>query len=88
MPRKVTTTTNWAQPAETQEEAQSDEAVIDEPITVSNNDSDFVKARVKGTWLMIWGKTKFDFQDGKTYKLPKDLFNYLRVNGNIYDTMA
>jgi hypothetical protein len=85
MPRKITTTTNWAEPAENQEE---DEVVVEEPITVSNTDGDLVKARVKGTWLMIWGQAKFDFKDGKTYKLPKDLFNYLRANGNIYDTMA
>jgi hypothetical protein len=83
MPRKITTTTNWAEPAEEQ-----DEVVIEEPVTVSSTDGDFVKARVKGTWLMIWGLTRFDFKDGKTYKLPKDLFNYLRANGNIYDTMA
>lgn len=82
MPRKITTTTNWAEPVE------NDEVVIDEPVIVSSSDPDFVKARVKGTWVMFWGANRFDFVDGKSYKLPKDLFNYLRQNGNIYDTMA
>jgi hypothetical protein len=82
MARKITTTTNWAEPVE------HDEVVIDKPVIVSSSDPNFVKARVKGTWVMFWGQDKFDFVDGKSYKLPKDLFNYLRNNGNIYDTMA
>lgn len=82
MARKITTTTNWAEPVE------NDEVVIDETVIVSSSDPNFVKARVKGTWIMFWGQDKFDFVDGKSYKLPKDLFNYLRQNGNIYDTMA
>ena len=82
MARKITTTTNWAEPVE------NDEVVIDETVIVSSSDPNFVKARVKGTWIMFWGQDKFDFVDGKSYKLPKDLFNYLRNNGNIYDTMA
>lgn len=47
-----------------------------------------VTARVKGTWKMFWGNKSFDFKDGQRYRLPRDLFNYLKKNGNIYDTMA
>jgi hypothetical protein len=64
-----------------------DEVIIDEPIVAVNTDSDFVTAKVKGTWVMFWGPKKFDFVDGKRYKLPKDLFQYLRKSGNIYDTL-
>lgn len=44
-------------------------------------------ARVKGTWVMHWGPDKFNFVDGRRYDLPKDLFEYLRRRGNIYDTL-
>ncbi len=64
-----------------------DEVIIDEPFTVTNTDSDFVTAKIKGTWVMFWGPQKFDFTDGRRYKLPKDLFQYLRKSGNIYDTL-
>jgi hypothetical protein len=64
-----------------------DEVVIDEPVTVMSGDSNIVTAKVKGTWVMYWGRDKFDFVDGKRYKLPKDLFQYLRKSGNIYDTL-
>ena len=65
-----------------------DEVIIDEPVTVLNEvDDDFVTAKVKGTWVMFWGSKKFDFTDGRRYKLPKDLFQYLRKSGNIYDTL-
>jgi Holliday junction resolvasome RuvABC endonuclease subunit len=70
-----------------EEETTPDEVVIEEPVVVVNTDSDIVNARVKGTWVMFWGTSKFDFEDGKRYKLPKDLFNYLRSHGNIYDTL-
>lgn len=49
--------------------------------------SDFVTARVKGTWKMYWGRSTFDFVDGKRYKLPRDLYNYLVQHSNIYDTL-
>lgn len=65
----------------------ADDVVVEEPVVVVNTDSDFVNARVKGTWLMFWGRDSYDFVDGKRYKLPKDLFNYLRSHGNIYDTL-
>jgi len=58
-----------------------------EPVVVMSKDSDFVSARVKGTWKMFWGTQSFDFVDGKRYNLPKELFAYLRANGNIYDTL-
>lgn len=64
-----------------------DEVIIDEPVTISNTDSNIVTSKVKGTWTMYWGRDKFDFEDGKRYKLPKELFQYLRASGNIYDTL-
>ena len=48
---------------------------------------DLVSARVKGTWLMTWGPTKWDFVDGKRYRLPRDLYHYLKSRSCIYDTM-
>lgn len=44
-------------------------------------------AKIKGTWTMYWGTSKWDFIDGHRYDLPLDLFNYLRKSGNIYDTL-
>ena len=46
-----------------------------------------VSARVKGTWTMFWGLETWNFNDGKRYKLPRGLFEYLKTNGNIYDTL-
>jgi len=72
-------------------ETDDDSDVIDEvsyePQVVSNSGSDTVNARVKGTWKMFWGRDSYDFEDGKRYKLPRDLYGYLRQNGNIYDTL-
>jgi hypothetical protein len=65
----------------------NDEVVVEEPVIVTNGDSDLITARVKGTWTMFWGQLRFEFKDGNRYKLPKDLFNYLRSHGNIYDTL-
>lgn len=50
-------------------------------------DSNTMSVRVKGTWKMFWGNQVYDFTDGKRYKLPKDLYSYLRQSGNIYDTL-
>jgi len=61
--------------------------VIEEPVVAMAADANLVSARVKGTWKMFWGHTSYNFEDGKRYKLPKDLFNYLRSSGNIYDTL-
>lgn len=79
-------TTNFAEVSDVEE----DSVVIEEPTptVVTNADDGLVKARVKGTWKMFWGSNSYDFEDGKSYKLPVDLFNYLRKNGNIYDTMS
>lgn len=49
--------------------------------------TDQVSARVKGSWTMFWGQTTWNFQDGQRYKLPRDLFDYLKRSGNIYDTL-
>ena len=49
--------------------------------------SENVSARVKGTWTMFWGQDTWMFNDGHRYKLPRDLFEYLKKNGNIYDTL-
>ena len=46
-----------------------------------------VSARVKGSWTMFWGQETWLFNDGKRYKLPRGLFEYLKKNGNIYDTL-
>lgn len=70
------------------DDSQEDSVVIDNPVTVTASTDGLVKARVKGTWKMYWGHLSFNFEDGKSYKLPEDLFHYLRKNGNIYDTMS
>lgn len=49
---------------------------------------DLRTARVKGTWTMYWGRNRYDFEDGKRYKIPLDLYNYLKSRANIYDTLA
>ena len=46
-----------------------------------------INAKVKGTWTQYWGTEQFSFVDGQRYKLPRDLFNYLKNSGNIYDTL-
>ena len=56
-----------------------DETIIVTPKTKS--------ARVKGTWTMFFGATRYDFVDGHRYDLPADLFQYLKQHGNIYDTL-
>lgn len=69
---------------EPMEVVQTPKAVV-APTTESN--SNFVTARVKGTWKMYWGRMTFDFVDGKRYKLPRDLYDYLVRHSNIYDTV-
>ena len=44
-------------------------------------------AKIKGTWTMYYGTSRWDFVDGHRYDLPLDLFNYLKKSGNIYDTL-
>ena len=49
--------------------------------------SDMKRARVHGSWAMYWGNKVYNFEDGKTYTLPIDLFEHLKKHGNIYDTL-
>lgn len=79
MPKK---TNIFAEPVE-ETVAEPSEVVVTPIIEVPNTK----RARVKGTWLMHWGATSFNFEDGKSYQLPNDLYAYLRNNGNIYDTL-
>lgn len=59
-------------------------AVEVQPLEVQ---ADQVSGRVKGTWLMFWGSNSYDFKDGVRYNLPRDLYDYLKKSGNIYDTL-
>lgn len=61
------------------EPAPEPEVVTVDPATKS--------ARIKGTWTMYWGQSRWNFVDGQRYNLPPDLFDYLRKSGNIYDTL-
>lgn len=63
---------------------QDENQVEQEPVVVM---PDEVQARVKGTWTMYWGQRVFNFVDGTRYSVPRDLYAYLRKNGNIYDTL-
>ena len=67
-------------------EVSEETPVVSAPKSAPVQDN-LVTARVKGTWKMFWGRTTYDFEDGKRYKLPRDLYGYLRQNGNIYDTL-
>lgn len=44
-------------------------------------------AKIKGTWTMYFGSSRWDFVDGRRYDIPLDLFEYLKAHGNIYDTL-
>ena len=59
------------------------EEIPDVVVAVSNTKT----AKVKGTWTMYWGNDMYEFEDGKRYKLPLDLYGYLVNHGNIYDTL-
>jgi len=72
----------FAEVVETTEEETS--AVEVQPLEVN---SDTIQARVKGTWTMFWGQQVFNFEDGNRYTIPRDLYNYLKNSGNIYDTL-
>lgn len=63
---------------------QDENQVEQEPVVVM---PDEVQARIKGTWTMYWGQRVFNFVDGTRYSVPRDLYAYLRKNGNIYDTL-
>jgi hypothetical protein len=68
---------NFAEPVE--------EIIEEEPVVEIKDD--LVSARIKGTWIMHWGQQSYNFEDGKRYRLPRDLYAYLRKSGNIYDTL-
>ena len=72
----------FAEVVETTEEETP--AVEVQPLEVN---SDNIQARVKGTWTMFWGQHVFNFEDGNRYTIPRDLYNYLKNSGNIYDTL-
>lgn len=59
-------------------------APVPQPTVVSPTTKN---AKIKGTWTMYYGTGKWDFVDGHRYDLPLDLYEYLRKNGNIYDTL-
>lgn len=46
------------------------------------------RARIKGSWTMYWGLETFEFEDGKTYDIANDLYEYLKYHGNIYDVLV
>lgn len=71
-------TQQFAEPVEEEEQIA---------VPVPAEGSDLVQARIKGTWTMYWGGSVYNFVDGKRFNITKDLFNYLRKNGNIYDTL-
>lgn len=81
------TTSKIAEFSEPEEEV----VVVEEPTVVETvvapGPAATKKGRVKGTWTMYWGQQSFDFVDGNTYTLPVDLYNHLKVHGNIYDTL-
>lgn len=63
------------------------ETTEEEPVNEVVVQDDQVSARVKGTWVMTWGQQKFDFEDGKRYRIPRDLYQYLKARSCIYDTL-
>lgn len=75
-------TTQFAEAEDTEE--GSPEIELNDDVVVT---SDLRSARIKGTWTMYWGTERFFFEDGKRYKIPTDLYGYLRDRGNIYDTL-
>ena len=62
---------------------EHDDAEILDP----NTKDDLISARVKGSWVMFWSQSTYSFVDGQRYKLPRELCNYLKKSGNIYDTL-
>lgn len=67
------------------EPVSDDEETVATPAPAAS--SGLKRARVKGTWTMYWGNKVFNFEDGKTYNIPVDLFEHLKKHGNIYDTL-
>lgn len=73
-----------ATPAPTKTVAPAEAEIVEdeEPIIAQSASVDAV---IKGTWTQIWGLNKFEFVDGKTYSIPRDLYNFLLARGCIYD---
>ncbi|MBU82131.1 MAG: hypothetical protein CL724_11750 [Chloroflexi bacterium] len=69
-----------AKKAPVEEVEVAEDAIVVSPETT--------RGRVKGTWRMNFAGVTWNFVDGSTYDLPKDLYDYLRGHGNIYDTLA
>ena len=69
-----------AKKAPVEEVEVAEDAIVVSPETT--------RGRVKGTWRMNFAGRSYDFVDGDTYELPKDLYDYLRGHGNIYDTLS
>ena len=65
-------------------ELEDDEVVLEEETVVTH---DLKTARIKGTWMMYWGQDRYDFVDGKRYRIPEDLYQYLKARSCIYDTL-
>jgi len=71
-----------------QDESEPNDVEIVEPTVVIDDEAEeTISARVKGTWVMFWGRASWDFKDGTRYKLPRGLYDYLKSTGNIYDTL-
>lgn len=70
--------------------AETEDDTVDEIVEVEEETvvDDLKSARIKGTLNIQWGATVYDFEDGKRYRIPVDLYEYLRGYGNIYDTLA
>lgn len=73
--------------AEVEGDIEVDDELVYTPVVEVSAEGNFINARVKGSWKMFWGSQSYEFVDGKRYKLPKDLYHYLRTSGNIYDTL-
>ena len=46
-----------------------------------------VAGRVPQPGDLDYGELAINFEDGKTYNIPSDLWSHLKTHGNIYDTL-
>lgn len=86
-PKKPTITTTGSLFSEAPEVVEVEETEVEETTVVAPGAPATRKARIKGTWKMYWGGSTFDFEDGKTFVIPSDLYDYLKAHENIYDTI-
>jgi hypothetical protein len=86
-PQNLTTISSIFEEPETSVEEVTDTTEVDEPVVVAPGAPAQRKARVKGTWTMYWSRETYNFEDGKTYTIPSDLYDYLKAHQNIYDTI-